>query len=106
MGQVNNFITTDASCVHIENFAPMGAGAGNSTTFSVDATLSAGTTGAAISTVVANWGDGSSDTMTPGTPPAFSFAHTYASAGSYQVKVVVTLDNGETFHERFSVTVS
>lgn len=101
----DQFITTDQACIVATNFAPLSAVNSVSGSHSVDVEVSAGTTGAVISQVEIFWGDGNSTVATLGVAPSYSASHTYASAGSYLVKVVTTLDNGQTQEDRFGPMV-
>lgn len=104
MGVRRNFITTDQACIVATDFSPLTAASNTATTFSVNVTLSAGTTGATIATVTVFWGDGTSSALTVGIAPAYTGSHTYATAipaGKKTIKVVTVLSNGQTQTDRF-----
>ena len=107
----NDFSTSDLACIVIDNFSPLTWAEDTPQDVSVDVTLAAGTSGATIVTVNADWGDGSNDDAAAGTPPAYEWAaagvgaKTYADPGTYPVKVTATLSNGQTQTERFEVVI-
>lgn len=87
----NSFSTVDINCITVENLSPLTAASTVLQAFSVDVT----TTGT-VDTVTFNWGDGASDPGVAGVPPAYDASHTYATAGTFLVRIVVTLTTGET----------
>lgn len=105
MGLRNSFIQTDRHCVAHGGFTPDAAVAAAATDFDITLTLS---TGATVGSVTFDWGDGTSATVaTLDAGTTYTASHTYASAGSYVVKVTTVLSNaGETWTDNFNVTVS
>lgn len=105
MGLRNNFIQTDRHCVAHGGFTPDAATAAALTSFDITLTLS---TGATVGSVSFDWGDGTAATAgTLDSGTTYTADHTYASAGSYVVKITTTLsNNGEVWTDNFNVTVS
>jgi hypothetical protein len=93
----NHFSESDINCITTNNVAPTSADSGSSVDFSADIVV---TTGATISGVTFDWGDGNTDAGVADvgypTPPEYTASHTYASAGSYLLKIITVLTTGET----------
>jgi hypothetical protein len=88
----NHFSEGDIGCIVVDNFSPTSADATVLVPFSFDVNIVGGT----ASSVEVSWGDGSSDPAVAGVSPSYSVSHTYATAGSYLMKVVTVLTTGET----------